>query len=516
MRVTPYKNGGSYPGSPWRGEVGFDILLLSGAAGQAACKDPVGLSRFLDTSSKRARMATLKQVGMGLAILATIASMAHAGPGPDIAVCSISDLTQYGREGAVGSGTVGLAFGTSHYNAGTVGILWASAPSTNHPLLTQNLYRLMTVNGAARFEQIGQAWVFNSYCPLQNATCAVCNPDTVCGPTLGAGCATPHSAGSHASQGNLSSRGFVNPFTGVYPSSLNSHAHAHTPISHRLQVDDVDLALPGAIYFGESHAVTRDDATSGNQDNNVGYRRFHVTGPSQSGTFGFPVIGGTVSEAPAIYAWTTATHVVVAPTPGTDGELIVAYEVTPLVSGGYHYEYAVYNMNNDAAVGGFSVPVELCATVTNVGFHAVKNHAPEADAPSYSNDAWEVTQSAGEISWATEAFAANPNANAIRWGTMYNFRFDAAEAPVAASASISLFKTGGSASVAILAPGAAAPIAADINADCLADDADVLTLVDVLLGVDADEVHVARADVDGSGGADGVDISAFVAAYLVE
>lgn len=203
-------------------------------------------------------MATLKQVGMGLGMLAALASTAHAGPGPDIAVCTISDLAQYGREGAVGSGTVGLAFGTSHYNAGTVGILWANAPSTNHPLLTQNMYRLMTVNGAARFEQIGQAWVFNSYCPLQNATCAVCNPDTVCGPTLGAGCATPHSAGNHASQTNLSARGFVNPFTGVYPSSLNSHAHSHTPISHRLQVDDADLSVGGAAYFVESHAVTRD------------------------------------------------------------------------------------------------------------------------------------------------------------------------------------------------------------------------------------------------------------------
>jgi hypothetical protein len=378
------------------------------------------------------------------------------------------------------------------------------------------MYRLMSVNGAARFEQIGQAWVFNSYCPLQNATCATCSPDTVCGPTLGAGCATPHSAGNHASQSNLSARGFVNPFTGVYPSSLNSHAHSHTPISHRLQVDDADLALPGALYFAESHAVTRDDAASGNQNNNVGYRQFHVTGPSQSGTFGFPVIGETVSETPAIYAWTSATHLVVEPTPGTDGELIVAYEVTPLVSGGYHYEYAIYNMNNDAAVGGFSVPVEPCTAVTNVGFHAVKNHAAVADAPSYSNDPWEATQSGGEISWATESFAANENANAIRWGTMYNFRFDAVEPPMAASATVFLFKTGGSVGVAILAPGAAEPVPADINADCLADDADVVTLVDVLLGVDVDGVHVARADVDGSGEADGVDIGAFVTAYMGE
>ena len=31
----------------------------------------------------------------------------------------------------------------------------------------------------------------------------------------------------------------------------------------------------------------------------------------------------------------------------------------------------------------------------------------------------------GKVAWATTPFAANNNANAIRWGTLYNFRFDA-------------------------------------------------------------------------------------------
>lgn len=459
-------------------------------------------------------MTSIRRLGAVWGAVHCAVPIALAAGGPDLAVCGITNLGQYGRVGEIGSGTVGLAFGTSHYNTGTVGVLWTPAPSTNHPLFTQNLYRRSTVNGAVRFEQIGQSWVFNSYCPLQEGTCATCSPDSTCGPTLGPGCATSHSAGNNASPSNLSSRGFVNPFTGSYPSMLNGHAHSHTPISHRLQVDDADLSIPGAVYFAESHAVTHDDAMSGNQNNNVGYRQTSVTGPNASGFFGFALVGGTVSETPAIYAWTGATHVEVDPTPGTDGRLIVAYEVTALVSGGYRYEYAIYNMNNDAGVGGFSVPAGDCTSVSNVGFHAGKSHAAEPDAPSYSNAPWASSVGGGEVAWATESFAVNPSANAIRWGTMYNFRFDSQGPPTSAVAGINLFKTGGSTAVAVLGPGAPDALVADINGDCLADDADAMTLVNVLLGSDTNPAHMAAADLDESGAADGVDIGAFVAALM--
>ena len=233
-----------------------------------------------------------------------------------------------------------------------------------------------------------------------------------------------------------------------------------------------------------------------------------------SGTFGFVLVGGTISESPAIYAWTGATHVEIDPTPGTDGRLIVAYDVTALPAGGYRYEYAIYNMNNDAGVGGFSVPASACTAISNIGFHAVRNHAAEPDAPSYSNDPWASAVGGGEVAWTTESFAVNPNANAIRWGTMYNFRFDSDRPPTGAVANITLFKTGGTTAVAVLAPDAPAALAADINGDCLTDDADVVTLVDVLLGADTDPDHMSAADLDESGAADGVDIGAFVAALI--
>ena len=52
------------------------------------------------------------------------------------------------------------------------------------------------------------------------------------------------------------------------------------------------------------------------------------------------------------------------------------------------------------------------------------------------------TQTADALSWSTETFAQNQNANAIRWGTLYNFRFDSNQPPQATNATIGFFKTG--------------------------------------------------------------------------
>ena len=63
-------------------------------------------------------------------------------------------------------------------------------------------------------------------------------------------------------------------------------------------------------------------------------------------------------------------------------------------------------------------------------------------------------QTAGAMSWNSETFAQNQNANAIRWGTLYNFRFDSDKPPVATNATIGYFKTGTPTTVAILGPNA--------------------------------------------------------------
>ena len=76
----------------------------------------------------------------------------------------------------------------------------------------------------------------------------------------------------------------------------------------------------------------------------------------------------------------------------------------------------------------------------------------------YSSTPWNVTQDATSITWSTETFAQNQNANAIRFGTLYNFRFDADQAPQSANATVGFFKTGSPMAVAIQAPmGAGTP-----------------------------------------------------------
>ncbi len=136
---------------------------------------------------------------------------------------------------------------------------------------------------------------------------------------------------------------------------------------------------------------------------------------------------------------------------------MVGYKVTNPAAGVWHYEYAVYNENIDRAIQSFSVPLGCGITVSNLGFHAPPNHpgfpndGTQGDA-GFSNAAWTSNQTASALTWNSETFAQNQNANAIRWGTLYNFRFDSNKPPQAANATVGFFKTGSPISVAIQAP----------------------------------------------------------------
>lgn len=54
----------------------------------------------------------------------------------------------------------------------------------------------------------------------------------------------------------------------------------------------------------------------------------------------------------------------------------------------------------------------------------------------------------------------------------------------------------------------------DIDGDGVVDEDDTIAFVSVLLGTDADPTHIARADLDDSGNADGLDVHLFVDALL--
>ena len=96
-------------------------------------------------------------------------------------------------------------------------------------------------------------------------------------------------------------------------------------------------------------------------------------------------------------------------------------------------------------------------SISNAAFHAPPQEPGWANDGTFNNQGysskpWTVTQASGSITWNSETFAQNQNANAIRYATLYNFRFDADQPPQTASATVGFFKTGSPMMVAIQAP----------------------------------------------------------------
>lgn len=390
--------------------------------------------------------------------------------GPDVIVGALSGLAQFGSS----SGSqVGLAVGTDSCNLGSVPLNWFASPNNDHPVIPQNLYRMSGgVANDERFEQVGQSNVKHAFTALQENICGLGCSATASN-FLGAGCSDPYTASlnSGGAGNSLGSRAWINPFTGAYPrgdsaTPPNSHAgHAHSGPSHRILVETNDLnptANPGATYYVEAQYVTPHEYAwcqthpgECNMSNNASYRRYNVNGTT---SFTFSAVGATVQEKAAISAWTGATVIRFEPDPGNDGFGFIAYKVTNPSPGVWHYEYAIYNQNLDRAVQSFGLPIAASTSLTNIGFHAPPQHPGWANdgtagSAGYSSTPWTPTRGANDLTWTTETFAQNPNANAIRWGTLYNYRFDSDRPPQTQNATIGFFKTGAPIQVAVQGPG---------------------------------------------------------------
>jgi hypothetical protein len=390
-------------------------------------------------------------------------------PGPDVIVGDIESVAQ--PQGGINGNFVGLGVGTVSCNNGDQPIDWHPLPNTTHPVIPQNLYRMSGgADNTERFEQIGQSWMKHAFFALEEFICGTCNtnPPCVTGDQLCPGCADTYDVSLNYNQEGIGSRAWVNPFTGVFPANANNHSgHNHTGTSHRVTVSTSDLIPaqnPGATYFAEADYISPTEYTwcqahpgQCNMYNNVSYRPFTVSGGPTNFTFG--AAGATVRMQPAIQTWaaTGATVNQVEPDPGNDGIWFMGYKVTNPSAGVWHYEYALFNMNLDRAIQSFSVPVGAGVNVSNIGFHA----PPQEPAwpndgtfnnQGYSSTPWTVDQSSGSLSWSTQTSAQNQNANAIRFGTLYNFRFDADQPPQTVNATVGFFKIGAPMTVEIQAP----------------------------------------------------------------
>jgi hypothetical protein len=418
----------------------------------------------------------ITQVANGHVTSAIMPAMQHAagsGPaqfvsGPDVIVGDLEDVNQLDQQAV--NGQVGLAIGTDSCNIGDQPIDWFALPSTDHPVVPQNLYRMSGgTDNHERFEQIGQSWMKHTFEALEESVCATCNTGTCeTGTHLCPGCSDPYVSQLNGDQNSIGSRAWINPFTGAFPSNANDHTgHNHDAVSHRILVNTSDL-IPaqntGASYFGEAAYIApfeytwcQSHPTECNMFNNFSYRQFSVNGGPT--VFNFSPVSNTVRVQPAIMAWSGATvNPPVAPDPGNDGIWFMGYKVTNPSAGVWHYEYALFNMNLDRAIQSFSVPLGAGVNVSNTGFHAPPQHPGWAQDGTFNNQGfssmpWNVTQDASSITWSSETLAQNQNANAIRWGTLYNFRFDADQAPQTTNATVGFFKTGSPMTVVIQAPG---------------------------------------------------------------
>ena len=383
-------------------------------------------------------------------------------PGPDLIVRDIGPPVQFGSNGS----EIALAMQPTACNIGDVEVDFFQLPNPDHPVITQNIYRMSGgSSNTDRFEQIGEAWIKHAFGADQIDGC-----DLGCIPAssfakLGVGCSDTYDAETGASFTQLGSRAWVNPFTGAFPSTANNHSgHTHNGTSHRVTVDATDLNTatnPGATYYAEVQYVTPHEYAwcqshpgQCNMFNNASYSRFNVSGTS---SFTFSLVGATVTMVPAITGWTGATIKTIEPEPGVDGRALLAYKVTGPVAGVWHYEYAIYNQNLDRAIQSFTLPLGCGVTVSNLGFHAPRNLPGFANDGTqgnagFSNAEWTVNQTTSSLSWSSETFVQNENANALRWTTTYNFRFDSNRPPGAVNATIGFFKTGAPKTVDIQGP----------------------------------------------------------------
>lgn len=440
----------------------------------------------------RVLIASLSAFGWGFAV-----SSARAGDGsvagtigPDIVVSRLAfdNIRNWGSEfpnRVVCTDTnnqsciAAFSIGTKSCNLGDEAALWID-DTNQHPVIRQGMYRLL--NG--RFEQIGTSWVKHGFLAVNdNADCA---PECLFpgtkngGNNLRPGCSDPYGSSLNGNRLYLGPASDVNAFTGIfpYPPTLDTGSGV---IDNRIQVahTDLDRSLNvGARYFGEGHYVAADDAQSGNGENNASYRELaiFVDGETMGGfvsciePYCAWELGSTRSGDPAIRAWgdiDPSVRMTDARVPG-EGLFILGAKATDLGTGFWRYEYALANLNSDRSGGSFQVPIPDGAVIENIGFHDINYHSGER----WDGTDWTAVVAGQTLTWSTTPFDVDPNANALRWSTLYNFRFDVKAPPEDSSVLLGLFKPGQPSSIAIRTDAPRlAPL--DCNENGIADECDV-------------------------------------------
>ena len=397
------------------------------------------------------RRATLILIGTASAAGLYAICSPHS-TGPDVTVAELIDLGKYTDDGPIG-GLHAFAVGTESLNRGDADIHWVSG-SNMHPVIAQNLYRYErdeVDRPAGRFEQVGMSWLKHGFTALAGQEfCGSCTfePQHSSGLWLGMGCEDPYWAGLNGSQWNLGPRSEVNATSGLFTWPIQNNGSGDATLQKRMLVAAADLADnagdPDLRYFAEGQYIAYDDAQAGNGLNNATYREVVVSGDSNL-AFGGPLgtyPGQQMQEA--IRAWKAIDPEVEITSADYEENFLparfnLAAKAHDNGDGTWRYEYALHNLNSHRSAQAFSVPLDGETAVTGPGMHDIDHHSGEP----FDTASWDSAVDAASISWATALYANNPNANALRWGTLFNFWFDADAPPGSGTATITLFRPGG-------------------------------------------------------------------------
>jgi hypothetical protein len=350
--------------------------------------------------------------------------------GPDLVVSHVGRSNSWTFHGETG-GLAAYSFRNTTCNLGDVPVNW-------NPVLVENLYQL--IDGGIR--QLGAGFAIPKTCALNELGCGTCQL-TSCS-TLGVGCADTSAVNDGAiGWGRWQIDGNLGTWSGT---PLGPCCEPAT-LAGRVFAPVVDLEDPAGRIIAESQFVSEHDQAFGNGANNASWTEMIVPDHTFPSGTGITAIG-----QPAIFAWQDqfpdvqieALAITDEGGPGIDGHFWLGSRATDLGNGFWRYNYALQNLTSERAVRSFTVS-NSCGNLSPIQlqFHGVPHHSGSP----YDSTPWTPSQLGADLTWSTDSFAQDPNANALRWGNLYSFSFESSDPPLQGSVELGLFKPGAQPSI---------------------------------------------------------------------